>query len=103
MSDSFSNISNSNIINRSILQNSYNKVKEKHGEETVKALEEITKFIDKSGSPVATAGFNEFNKELTQPQPDKSKLKKIWEEIEKVLPTISTIATSVTKILPLFA
>jgi hypothetical protein len=52
-----------------LVENSFNKVKREHDEETSKALVEVAKFI-KSGDPASGALFDKFNEE-----PDKSRLK----------------------------
>jgi hypothetical protein len=100
--DSFQNITNATIINKAIVQNAFNKVQEEYGEETKKALEQVSQFIENSDNPAAAALFNSFNQELSKPQHEKSTLKGIWDGIEKLLPTITTIAGTVAKIVPLF-
>ena len=101
--DSFQNIgADATIINKAIVQNAFNKVESQYGNETKKALEQVSQFIEKSQNPAAVALFNSFNQELSKPQHEKSTLKGIWEGIEKVLPTITTIAGTVAKIAPLF-
>ena len=102
--DSFQNIgAGTTIINKSLVENSFNKVEREYGEDTKKALEQISQFIEKSNNPAAGALFNSFNQELSKPQHEKSTLKGIWDGIEKVLPSIATIAGTVAKITSLFA
>ena len=101
--DSFQNIeSGTTIINKSLVQGSFNKVEREYGEETKKALEQVSQFIEKSNNPAAVALFNSFNQELSKPEREKSTLKGIWDGIEKVLPSIATIAGAVSKITALF-
>jgi predicted transcriptional regulator len=102
MGDVFRDIQNATIINKSLVENSFNKVKREHDEETSKALVKVAEFIENSKDPAAGALFNNFNEELNKPQPDKSRLKSFWTGIEKALPTITTIAGAVAKIAPLF-
>jgi hypothetical protein len=101
--DVFENIKNATIINRSTVQNAFNKVKSEHDEETSKALIKIAEFIEKSNEPAAGALFNNFTDELNKPQPDKSKLKSFWSGIQNALPSIVSISESVAKIVTLFA
>lgn len=89
------------IINRSLLINSFNKVKKEHNEEVAKALEQIGEFIEKSGEVSAGILFDKFNEELTKPQADKSTLRRIWNGIEKTLPSIARISDIVAKLAPL--
>jgi hypothetical protein len=101
--DGFKDITGSTIINESLIKDSFNKVQSEYrNEEAGKALIEIAGFIEKSGDPAAGALFDNFNQELNKPQSEKSKLKKFWEGIEKVLPSIGTAADAVSKITSLF-
>jgi hypothetical protein len=99
--DVFRDINNATIINRSSVEKSFNKVKWEYDEETSKALIKVAEFIENSKDPAAGALFNNSTEELSKPQPDKSMLKSFWSAIEKVLPAITTIAGTVTKIAPL--
>ena len=92
--DVFGNVTNANIINKSTIQNAFNKVKSEHDEETSKALIKIAEFIEKSNEPAAGALFNSLTDELNKPQPDKSKLKSFWSGIQNVLPSIVSISAS---------
>jgi len=103
MGDVFKDIQNATVINKSLVENSFNKVKTEHDEETSKALVEVAKFIEKSKNPAAGVLFDSFNQELNKSQPDKSKLKSFWEVLQNALPSIATISDSVAKIVRLFA
>lgn len=103
MGDIFKDIHNATIINKSLVEKSFNTVKKEHDEETSNALVKATEFIEKSGDPAAGTLFNSFNQELNEPQPDKSRLKNFWTGIESVLPSITQISESVAKIVTLFA
>jgi hypothetical protein len=102
MGDTFKDIKNSTIINKSLVENSFNKVRREHDDEVSNALVQIAQFIEEKGDPAAGALFDQFNQELNKPQSDKSRLQSIWSGIEKVLPSITTIAGTVAKIAPLF-
>ena len=43
--------------------------------------------------------FDRFNQELNKSEPQKSVLRQMWEGIEKVLPSIQTLAEAVPQIL----
>ncbi len=103
MGDSFENINNTTIVNRSLVQNSFNKLKRDYDAEVSQALLQIADFIQKSNDPAAAALFDKFNEELNKPQPEKSILTKIWSGIETVLPSITSISDVASKIIPLFS
>lgn len=77
MGDVFIDIHNATLINKSLVENSFNKVKREHDEETAKALVKVAEFIEKSKDPTAVALFDNFNQELDKPQPDKSRRKSL--------------------------
>ena len=81
---------------------SFNKVKAEYDEETANALAEVTKFIAGSNNPAVGAVFNDFSNELKMAEPDKSKLKSLWNGVETLLPSIATISGAVAKIATLF-
>ncbi len=101
--DVFSDLQNATIINKALVENSFNKVRREHDEETSKALVGVAKFIEKSGDPASGALFDKFNEELNKPQPDKFRLKSFWTSIQNNLPAIASIAGSVAKVVALFA
>ena len=102
MGDVFKNINNATIINKSIVENSFNKVKKEHNEEVAKALVQIAGFIEQSGDINAATLYDKFNEELNKPNAEKSTLRKLWGGIEKTLPSIATISEVVAKLAPLF-
>lgn len=96
------NIQNSTIVNRSSIQNAFNKL-EASDKQTSEAFVKLADFIDKSGDPDAGTLFNGLSDELTKSTADKSRLKSLWSGIEKMLPTITTVAGTATKIVQLFS
>jgi hypothetical protein len=48
MGDVFRNIQNTTIINKSNIQNAFNKIQKEHDEETSKALVKVAEFIENS-------------------------------------------------------
>lgn len=103
MGDIFKNISNSTIVNRSIVEKSFDKVQEKYDKETAMALLRVAEEISKSGNKEAAELFEEFNEELQKPKPRQSVMKSVWGGIEKALPTIVQLVDVVAKISKLFA
>ena len=101
--DIFSNISNSTIINRSLLQNAFNKAKSETGEEAAEALRKVAEAVAQSGNKEAGELLDQFNEELAKTQPRKSLLKRSWENLVQVLPTIEAIAGAAEAIAKLFA
>lgn len=94
--DVFQNIQNSNIVSRSSIENAFNKLNPSD-QETRDALVKVAEFINRSEDPAAGALFNNFADELTKPSPDKTRLSKFWTAIEKLLPTINTVAGILSK------
>ena len=102
MGDKFENIQNSTIINRSVVSDSFNKIKEGYGEDVANALMQIAEFIEESGNKEAGELFDSFNNEIKEPEPKKSMLKSLWGGIEKALPAITTLSEAVVKVVTIF-
>lgn len=94
--------SDQTVINRSLVENSFNEIEGKYDKEVIEGLRQVTEFINNSKNPSAAILFNEFNQELNKPKPDKSALGNIWSSIQKLLPDIATISGAVTKVTALF-
>jgi uncharacterized protein YjbI with pentapeptide repeats len=94
---------NNNIVNRSTVQNAFNKMSAEYGEETAKALVLVEKEINNSGDQEAAENFNSFCEELSKPEPKKSILKTLWKGTTDALPTIVQIAGVATSITKLFS
>jgi hypothetical protein len=102
MGDYFSNISNSTIINKSKVENAFNKIKNNHDEHTAAALVTIANFVEGSNNKEAGEAFDDFNEELNKEEPKKSKLSAFWNQLSVLLPVISTtvgIADKIAKII----
>ena len=102
MGDVFKNIQNATIINKSVVENSFNKIKEGYGEDVAKALLQIAEFIEGSGNKEAGELFDSFNEELNKPESKKPVLKSIWAGIEKALPAITALSEAIVKLAPIF-
>jgi hypothetical protein len=103
MGDIFSNIQNSSIVNRSLVENAFNKIKSEVGEDTAATLLKVTELVAQSGNKEAGEILDQFNEELGKPQPRKSLLKRSWDGLVAVLPAVNTIAGAAAAIAKLFA
>lgn len=102
MGDKFENVRNATIVNRSFVQNAFNKVKREYDEETAQALKEIAEEIEKSKNTEAAENFNSFNEELQKPEPKKSILRTLWAGVTTALPSMLQMTDIVAKISKLF-
>jgi len=102
MGDIFSNIKNSTIVNRSLVERSFNKVKSEADEETAKVLLKVAELVAGSGNKEAGEILDQFNEELAKPAPRKSLLKRSWDNLVQVLPTVTTVAGAAAAIAKLF-
>jgi hypothetical protein len=104
MGDVFKNIKNSTIVNRSIVEKSFNKIREEIDQDTAMALLRVAEEIDKSGNKEAADLFTNFNEELQKPEPKKPVLQVLWDGIVAALPDIAKMAeigVSISKLLAL--
>jgi hypothetical protein len=95
--------SGNTIINRSIVQNAFNKVKADYDEETANALNRVEEEINKSGNKEAAENFEAFSEELSKPEPKKSLLKALWKGTLDALPTLAQLSNIVNLIVRLFS
>ena len=102
MGDSFLYIQSSTLINRSLLQNAFNKASET-GEETAQALRKVASAVAQSGNKEAGEILDQFNEELARAEPRKSLLKRSWESLVQTLPAIAQLAGAAAAIMRLFA
>lgn len=105
MGDVFSNIHNSTIINKSLVEGSFNKAKEKGNPEAADALVKVAEEVNKSGNKDAGETFDAFNKELQAPAPKKTFLNSFWDSTTKALPTLLKlpgVAVSIAKLIEMF-
>lgn len=103
MGDVFENISDSTIVNRSVVEKSFGKIQTEFDEETAKALLLVAEEIAKSGNKEAAELFTGFNEELQKSNPRKNILNKLWDGIIAVLPGLSQLADVCLKISKLFS
>jgi hypothetical protein len=95
--------SGNTIVNRSTVNNAFNKVKAAHSEEVAKALLDVEAAINKSENKEAAENFESFNDELAKPEPKKSLLKTLWQGTLAALPTLEELPDVIAKISALFA
>ncbi|MGV3556931.1 hypothetical protein [Larkinella arboricola] len=98
MGDNFENISGT-VINRSLVSNSFNKVRDQIDEESAKLLEYITLEVEKSGNKDAVDLMEGFHKEIQQPEPKKSILKNFWNGLVIAIPSLISNADKVMDII----
>lgn len=101
--DKFEGISHSTVINRSSIENAFNTTNIPVDGETQKTLIAITEAVEKSQNEAAQLLWQSFIEELKSQEPRKSKLRACWEGVLAILPSVSTLVSSVAKIAPLFA
>lgn len=98
MGDNFENISGT-IINRSIVSNSFNKVREQIDEEAAQLLQHITEEVERSGDKEAVEIMESFHEEIQKPEPKKSLLKTFWNGVVTAVPALITNADKVLDII----
>jgi hypothetical protein len=90
------------IVNRSVVESVFNKVKIEKDGETANALLMVEEVVNRSGKLEAVENFNAFNEELSKPEPKKSLLKTLWSGTLEVLPYIKELPGVVDSITKLF-
>lgn len=104
MGDKFENISgHATIINRSLVNKSFQKTQQRFDKETAQALRKLAAFIEASQNQDAIERFNEFNKELTSEKPRKGMLQLLWNGIKEALPAVNTLGDIALKIAAIVA
>jgi hypothetical protein len=91
------------IVNRGLVNKSFNKTRQRFDEETAQALRKLAAFIEASQNQDAIEHFNEFNKELISEKPRKSMLKLLWNGIKEALPAVNTLGDIALKIAAIVA
>jgi hypothetical protein len=86
------------VINRSTVENAFNRVKREHDAETAQALKIIAEKINQSSNKEAAENFESFAAELAKPEPKKSILKSLWQGTLAALPTLLQIPDAVEKV-----
>ncbi len=102
MGDSIHNINNSMIVNRSLVNGSFNKIREEMGDNEASVLAKIAAEIERSGNREAAELFDHFNEELQRTPSRKSILRNAWDGIIQMLPSIAKIADAASTMAKLF-
>ena len=101
--DNFSNIgAGATIVNRSTVQNAFNRVQQAHGDDVAQALKQVETEVNKSGNKEAADNFNAFSEELGKSEPKKPVLAALWAGVAGALPALLQMADVVSKITKLF-
>ena len=95
--------SGNTVVNRSVVQNAFNRVRNEYDEETAEALKRVAEEIDRAGNTVAAENFEAFSTELQNPKPKKSLLSTLWQGTVAALPVIKELPDVVAKIMKLFS
>jgi hypothetical protein len=91
--DIFEKVDNSSIINRSSVQNSFNRLTQNRKDDEVReALRILKGLIQESNDASAVILYENFESELSTQNPDLHQLRSIWQGFEKIIPKVSTIA-----------
>lgn len=80
--------SGNTIVNRSIVQDVFNRIRSEYDKETAQALKHIEEEINESGNKEAADNFKAFNEELQKLEPKKSVLRALWMGVVGALPAI---------------
>jgi hypothetical protein len=103
MGDVFSNISNSTIINRSLVERSFDKLSHANDDETASALVTVANEISRANNREAGEAFSAFNEELQKEAPRKPVLASLWSGVIAALPAITQLTSVVEKITKMFS
>lgn len=98
----FENISNSTIINESLVENAFNQIQKRIDESTADALITIAEEVERSQNAAAGALLDSFMTEVKEETPNKSKLRQCWDGLLAVLPSLATLADAGAKVTKLF-
>ncbi|MBU3030828.1 hypothetical protein [Paracoccus marinaquae] len=103
MGDTFANINNATIVNRSHVENAMIAAGNIGGPEASEALMQVAEAVAASGNAEAGELLDQFNAELASPEPRKSLLRRSWDGLVGILPELATIAGASATISKLFA
>ena len=102
MGDRFQNVTGGTIVNRSLVDQSFNRVRQTAGADVAEALQQVAAIIEASGNKAAAEQFDAFNEELQKPEPRKSVLRTLWSGVVAALPSLDTAVDLAAKIGTLF-
>ncbi|UZD91757.1 hypothetical protein [Cognatishimia activa] len=102
MGDHFSNISNSVVLNKSMAKKVVNQFKERSDNDLASFIEELSVVVERSGDKEAGELLDQLNEELDRDEPRKSLLKRTWDGLVDVLPSVAKIAGATAALAKLF-
>jgi hypothetical protein len=103
MGDKFENIQNATIVNRSHVENAFNTARETLGADVADAIVQLAEAVERSQNAAAGAIFNQFTGELECTEPDRSKLRQLWDGLVALVPDITAMAGLAETIAKLFS
>jgi hypothetical protein len=102
MGDRFENIQDTTIVNRSTVENAFNRVAPQVDSELSDALRELADAVQASGSTAAAETYASFTEELERSEPRKSVLRSLWDGLTDALPSVLQMTEVVAKVTSLF-
>ncbi|MFE9203435.1 hypothetical protein [Micromonospora sp. NPDC007230] len=103
MGDRFEQVHGSVIVNRSVLNNSFNSIANVHGQDVADAIRRIAVEVERSGSQEAAENLEALTEELQQPQPKRGVLRALWKGIVEAVPTITQATDAAERLTKLFS
>lgn len=97
MGDVFSNISHSSVVSRSIVEGAFNKLQDSGNHEAANLIAELGKIVAESNNHAAGAVFSQMAEQAAKPAPDKSIIKSCWDGLVAILPSVTSLTSSVLK------
>ncbi|GAA1882512.1 hypothetical protein [Asanoa iriomotensis] len=102
MGDNYQNITGSTLVNRSLVQESFQQSVDRGDRAAAEALRTVADAIARAGNDVAADHLNAFNEELAKKRPNKALLKTFWTGLVAAMPAITQLTDAVAKIESLF-
>ena len=102
MGDKFENINHAIIVNRSRVDQAFNRYKAAGDDDVASALKQIAEHVNQSGNVAAAAVFDQFTSAINEQQTDKSKIRQCWDGLVAILPSVSSVAGAAATIAKLF-
>lgn len=103
MGDKFENIQNATIVNRSHVESAFNTARETLGPDVADAIVQLAEAVERSQNAAAGAIFDQFTGELERTEPDRSRLRQLWDGLVELVPDITAMAGVATTIGKLFS
>jgi hypothetical protein len=101
--DTFSNISNSTIVNRSLVSRSFQRLSEQGEPDAAATLQQLGEIIEQNDNQDAVEAFNALNEEIASGSPKKGVVRSLLSGIANALPTVAKVAESVDTIAKAFS